>query len=102
MRSMTTREKLYALRFGGILTIAGVVLLLDRLSKAWIRHHFELGESRPVTRWFYLTFVLNSGTAFGLFQHNNKYLLFLAVSVLVLLVYAARGLTERGGLWGAI
>jgi len=85
MRSMTSREKLYAIRFGGIMTIAGAVLILDRLSKAWIRHHFQLGESRPVTSWFYLTFVQNTGTAFGLFQGNNKALLILAdFSALVL------------------
>ena len=37
MRSMTSEEKVYAIRFGGIMSIAGSVLLLDRFSKAWIR-----------------------------------------------------------------
>ena len=102
MRSMTSREKLYAIRFGGIMTIAAAVLILDRLSKAWIRHHFQLGESRPVTSWFYLTFVQNTGTAFGLFQGNNKALLILAFLILAALLYGARGLSERGGFWGAL
>ncbi len=102
MRRMTSQEKLYAMRFGGILTIAGVVLLLDRLTKAWIRHHFQLYESRRLTSWFYLTFVENTGTAFGLFQGNNRALLLLAFTILAALLYGARGLTERGGFWGAI
>ena len=102
MRSMTSREKLYAIRFGGIMTIAGAVLILDRLSKAWIRHHFQLGESRPVTSWFYLTFVANTGSAFGLFQGNNRALLTLALIILGALLYGARGLTERGGFLGAL
>jgi len=102
MRTMTSQEKLYAIRFGGIMMIAGVVVLLDRFSKAWIRHHFQLGESRPVTAWFYLTFVQNTGTAFGLFQGNNKALLILALLILAALLYGARGLSERGGFWGAL
>jgi signal peptidase II len=99
---MTSQEKLYAIRFGGIMTIAGAVLILDRLSKAWVRHHFQLGESRPITSWFYLTFVQNTGTAFGLFQGNNKALLILAFLILAALLYGARGLSERGGFWGAL
>ena len=102
MRSMTSRQKLYAIRFGGILTISGVVVLLDRLSKAWVRHHFQLGESRALTPWFSLTFVQNTGTAFGLFQGNNKALLILAFLILGVLLYGARGLSERGGFWGAL
>ena len=102
MRSMTSKERLYAIRFGGIMSIAGFVLLLDRFSKAWVRHHFQLGESRRVTSWFYLTFVQNTGTAFGLFQGNNKSLLILAFIILGVLLYGARGLSERGGFWGAL
>jgi signal peptidase II len=102
MRNITSQEKLYAIRFGGIMMIAGVVVLLDRFSKAWIRHHFQLGESRPITSWFYLTFVQNTGTAFGLFQGNNKALLILAFLILGALLYGARGLSERGGFWGAL
>jgi len=102
MRRMTSEEKLYAIRFGGIMTIAAVVVLLDRFSKAWIRHHFQLGESRVVTSWFYLTFVQNTGTAFGLFQGNNRALLILAFGILAALLYGARGLSERGGFWGAL
>ena len=102
MRSMTSREKLYAIRFGGILMIAGAVVLLDRFSKAWIRRHFQLGESRPITSWFYLTFVQNTGTAFGFFQGSNKALLIFACLILCVLLYGARGLSERGGFWGAL
>src|ERR1700685_1450621 len=102
MRSMTSKEKLYAMRFGGIMMIAGVVLLVDRFTKAWVRHHFQRGESRRVAAWFYLTYVQNTGTAFGLFQGNNRALLLLAFVILAVLLYGARGLTERGGFWGAV
>ena len=102
MRSLTMHEKLYAIRFGGIMMIAGAVLLLDRITKAWIRHHYYIGESRRIANWFYLTYVQNTGTAFGLFQGNNKALLILAFIILGVLLYGARGLSERGGFWGAL
>jgi signal peptidase II len=100
--NISTKERLYAIRFGGIMMIAGAVLLLDRLTKAWIRHHFQLGESRPVTSWFYITFVQNTGTAFGFFEGNNKALLILAFLILAALLYGARGLSEHGGFWSAL
>jgi len=102
MIQMTSEERLYAMRFGGILSIAGAVLLVDRFTKAWVRHHFQLGESKRIAAWFYLTYVQNTGTAFGLFQGNNKALLILAFVILGALLYGARGLTERGGFWGAL
>src|SRR6185437_8091967 len=102
MSGATSRQKLYAIRFGGVLSIAAVVLLLDRLSKAWVRHHFFLGQSRPVTAWFSITYVQNTGTAFGFFQGNNKALGIFAFLILCALLYGARGLSERGGLWGAL
>jgi len=94
--------KLYAMRFQGILWIAAAVLGLDRLTKVWILQHFQLGESRRITSFFYLTFIQNTGTAFGFFQGNNKALLLLAIIILGTLLYGARGLSERGGFWGAI
>jgi len=100
--SSSAYARLYAMRFQGILWIAAAVLGLDRLSKTWILRHFQLGESRRVTSFFYLTYVQNTGTAFGLFQGNNKALLLLALVILGTLLYGARGLSERGGFWGAV
>lgn len=102
MRSISKQDQVYALRFGGILTIASIVVLLDRLSKAWILRHLSLHESRPLTSYFSLTLVHNTGSAFGMFQGNNKALLILAFVILASLLYGARGLSERGGFWGAL
>lgn len=102
MQSLTTPQKLYAMRFGGIAFIAGIVALIDGWTKSLVMKHFVLGESRRVFSWFYLTYVHNTGTAFGMFQGNNKALLALALVIFALMLYAARGLTEQGGYWGAI
>src|SRR4051812_45422868 len=86
-------------RFPVLLAIAAVVVALDRFSKSWFLDHFHLGESRPLAPFLHLTLVHNTGTAFGLFQDNNRMLLVVAYVILALLVYSARGLCERGGDW---
>ena len=41
------------------------ILLIDQLSKAYVKTHFHLGESVEVFPWFKLTFVENPGMAYG-------------------------------------
>ena len=84
-------------KFYGLLTIAGLIVLLDRWTKRWIMAHFHVGDSQSVTSFFSLTYVRNTGTAFGLFQGRNDVLLTLAVIILAVLFYSARGICERGG-----
>jgi len=82
-----------------MLSVAGIVVLIDHFSKHWFLKHFQLGESRRVTSFLYLTLVQNTGTAFGLFQNDNKTLLMLSYGILALVIYGARGFFERGGRW---
>lgn len=82
-----------------LLSLALGIVLADGISKQWILRHFALGESRAVTSWFSLTYVHNTGTAFGLFQDSNKALLVIAVGILMFLLYSARGLCEQAGVW---
>jgi len=42
------------------------VIILDQISKIWIKTNFELGESIRVTSWFYIFFIENPGMAFGI------------------------------------
>ena len=49
--------------------VAGIVLLallVDQVSKVYIKTHFELGEAREVFSWFWIAFVENNGMAFGI------------------------------------
>ena len=49
--------------------VAGIVLLalvLDQVSKVYVKTHFELGEAREVFSWFWIVFVENNGMAFGI------------------------------------
>ena len=73
--------------------VAGLVLVFDQATKLHIHNTFALYESRPVVENFFaLTYVRNSGSAFGLLARYNPDVLrifFPAVTVLavVLLVW---------------
>ena len=86
-------------RFPTILLIAGIVVALDHITKTWFLDHFQLGESRHAASCLYFTLVQNTGTAFGLFQHSSRMLLVISYIILFVVLYGARGLCERGGLW---
>lgn len=47
------------------LALAAGVIVLDQLSKAWVLAAFEVGEVLPVTGFFDLVLVFNSGAAFS-------------------------------------
>jgi len=85
-----------------MLILASIIIAFDWLTKRWVLHALALGESRPVTSFFSLTHVHNTGSAFGLFQGNNQALLILALLILGFLIYSARGLYEEAGRWGEI
>ena len=58
-------------RLPWLLLISAVVILLDRLSKNWVRQHIELGHAIPVIpKVFRITHVLNDGAAFSLFADS--------------------------------
>lgn len=50
-----------------IALVTFIILLIDQISKIYIKTHFELGESIPVLGqdWFRMTFVENPGMAYG-------------------------------------
>ena len=47
------------------LLIIAIVLLIDQLSKIYIKTNFELGESTVVFSWFRILFIENEGAAWG-------------------------------------
>lgn len=69
-------------------TTAGLVLVLDQATKAWVQASFRLYESVTVVKGlFHLTYVRNPGAAFGLFSRYGEDFrrpFFLAVTILAL------------------
>jgi signal peptidase II len=66
------------------LLVAFGVLILDQITKNLVLKNMHAGQSIPLIQGvFHLTYVQNTGIAFGLFQNAN--LLFLGISLLIML-----------------
>jgi signal peptidase II len=67
--------------------VAGIILLLDVLTKEWIVATLVLYEIRPVFgEFFRLTYTHNPGAAFGINIGEHSRLFFLALSLVALVV----------------
>ncbi len=71
--------------------IAGILVFgFDQLTKFWIRTSFSPASSRPVLPGiFHLTFVTNTGSAFGLFQGGGFFFILLSIITIIILVILA-------------
>ena len=71
------------------LLIALLIAAADQLSKIWIRANLDIGQSLFEAGFFRITYVHNTGAAFGLFQGQSFALTIVAlVGIGVLLFYA--------------
>jgi signal peptidase II len=62
--------------------VAAAVGVIDQFTKAAIRAAFQPSESRPVVEGvFHLTYVQNTGSAFGLFRGATPWLILISVLV---------------------
>ena len=79
------------------LLVAICVVLLDQASKEWVRGAFSLHESIPVLPGFFnLTYVRNTGAAWGMFSGQNVALSALALVMLGALVVFRRKILPPG------
>ncbi len=56
-----------------------VVFGLDRASKAWVLENLPEGATIPVTSFFHLTRVNNSGAAFGFLKNSGPFLIVISL-----------------------
>lgn len=79
------------------LLVALLVILLDQATKEWVRGAFSLHESVPVIPgFFHLTYIRNTGAAWGMFSGQNLALAVLAFAMLVALVLFRRQFLPPG------
>lgn len=65
-----------------------LILLMDQVSKALISSKLALGQSIPIVKnVLHITFVKNTGAAFGLFKNNIYF--FIAVSIFAVVIIGA-------------
>ena len=79
-----------------ILLFAAIVFALDRFTKFLVLSIFKLNESLPIiNNFFHLTFVTNTGSAFGLFRNSGLLLAIVAVLILSLAIYYTTKIKEH-------
>ena len=67
------------------------VLLIDQISKIWIKTHMELYEMFNITDWFKIYFVENNGMAFGIEAGGKLFLsIFRIIAVSFIIYYLTR------------
>jgi signal peptidase II len=76
--------------------IAAVIVILDQISKEWIRTHIALGESLPEMGCLNIVHIQNTGSAFGLFTNQAFLLSIVAIAGLVIILIFFRYLSELG------
>lgn len=83
-----------------------LVLLVDQVSKIWIKTNMHLDESIAVFGdWFFIHFIENPGMAFGLEFGGETGKIFLSLFRIVAIVFIGiylRGLIKKNAPWGLI
>ncbi len=74
----------------------GFIFLVDQVSKLIIIRNFAPGESLRVLPFFHITFVSNTGTAFGLFQGVNALFVFISICIIAALIFLRKAIVKHG------
>ena len=75
-------------------TVVFLLLLIDQLSKIWVKTHMGLYDTIPVTDWFRIYFVENNGMAFGIEAGGKLFLSLFRVIAVVLIIFYIRRLIK--------
>ncbi len=79
-----------------VLLLGLAVILLDQLTKQYIRSAFVYGESLPVLDGFFnLVYVRNDGAAWNMLSGHGLVLILISVVVLILLVIYRRSFLQE-------
>lgn len=74
-----------------IFLLAAVLFLIDQVSKNIVIRLMEVNQSIPViTNVFHITYVQNFGAAFGIFAHRTGFFVFVAVAVVLFIIFFLR------------
>ena len=74
-----------------IFSVSLIVVFLDQLTKFLIRKNFQLNESIPIIKnILHLTYVTNTGSAFGVFKNLNWFFMLFSIAVIIAIFYYLR------------
>lgn len=65
-----------------------LVLLIDRITKYLVVENMQLGEAIPIIKdFFYITYIKNSGAAFGLLAQKTVFFILVTIAILLVIIY---------------
>lgn len=74
-----------------IFSISLIIILLDQLTKYLVRQNIQLNESLPIIKnVLHLTYITNTGSAFGLFKGLNSFFVILSFVVICGIFYFSK------------
>lgn len=77
-------------------SVVVLILLIDQLTKIWVKTHMALYDTIHITDWFKIYFVENNGMAFGIEAGGKLFLsIFRLVAVVFIIVYLKRLVREN-------
>lgn len=95
----TTSDKgVVASRIWMVTATAVLVILADQILKFWVKTHFYIGESMPITSWWQLKFIENNGMAFGLELWNKIVLTLGRIGAVILFIWFLSKVCRAEGL----
>lgn len=84
------QKQLNRLQFGLILCSSFLLVVLDQLSKVWIRNNYNVGESGLEVGIIRITHVTNSGASFGLFSNQSTVLSIVNIIIVIGIIIVIR------------
>ncbi|MBI1935683.1 signal peptidase II [Candidatus Woesearchaeota archaeon] len=79
-----------------IFLTAILTVLLDQVSKLLTRQLINLNDSIPVIRnFFHMTYITNTGSAFGLFKGYNLFFILFSVAAAFIIIYYIRQIKQN-------
>lgn len=77
------------------LCLGFAIVVVDQVTKYAVQQTMVMGETQPVIPGFFnLTYIRNTGAVWGFFQHQNHWLIFFSLVVLILIVVFYRWLAD--------
>ena len=79
-----------------VFSAAILIVILDQLTKFLIKSNFKLNQSIPIIKnVFHLTYVTNTGSAFGFFKSYNIFFGLFSVIVIIVIFYYLKKIKEN-------
>ena len=67
--------------------IIALAIIIDQVTKIWVKTHFFYGEQVEVASWFKIAFIENNGMAFGMELGSKAILTWLRIIFSILFIY---------------